>query len=531
MVKLGETLVQQSLITQDQLAKASEFQKKSGKSLDGSLVALGFVTDDDIAGVLSRAYGVASVNLRYFEFDPQVIKLIPQDTAVRHQLIPLARVGSLLTIAMADPSNVFAMDDVRFITGFNVEAVVASEGAIAEAIEKYYGLSYESSIAKASEQTWSLDSVSSSLEDIEAALKRTEETLEVLKEKRLEFIQTADRPSSGAVIQNYAVVKIFYATDRQRTGKNSPSRFYSGNRAENEELSFGVAEVSIPRDHRMGELESPSIWKLEFRAIPERHVVLLSISQEKSDTFFEHVSNRVNSSQRKEAFVFVHGYNVTFSQGVRRTAQLAYDLAFDGPAILYSWPSVGKFLGYTVDEANVEWTAAHLTHFLELLTARTGVTTLHLIGHSMGNRAITNALRIVSDHRQAGSGRRFRQIILTAPDIDSGVFRQLSEAVSLAGDRVTLYASSMDEALAASKVFHGYPRAGESGENIVVVNGIDTVDASAVNTSLLGHSYYSENRSVLSDIFRLVRDGAPPSDRFGLTLIKHGDMNYWAFRP
>ena len=88
---------------------------------------LGFISDDEITGVLSRQYGVPSINLKYYEVDPTVIKLIPQDTAVRYQIVPLSRVGSTLTIAMTDPTNVFAMDDIKFMTGFNVEPVVASE--------------------------------------------------------------------------------------------------------------------------------------------------------------------------------------------------------------------------------------------------------------------------------------------------------------------------------------------------------------------------------------------------------------------
>src|SRR2546430_6975289 len=98
-----------------------------------------FIPDDDITGVLPRQYGVPSINLKYYEIDPNVIKLIPQDTASRYQVIPLSRVGSVLTIAMTDPTNVFAMDDIKFMTGFNVEPVVASESAIGDAIVRFYG--------------------------------------------------------------------------------------------------------------------------------------------------------------------------------------------------------------------------------------------------------------------------------------------------------------------------------------------------------------------------------------------------------
>ena len=137
--RLGEILIKESLITSEQLRQALEHQKSSGGRLGTCLMKLGFISEDEITGVLSRQYGVPSINLKFYEVDASVIKLIPQDTAVRYQIVPLSRVGSTLTIAMTDPTNVFAMDDIKFMTGFNVEPVVASETAIAEAISKFYG--------------------------------------------------------------------------------------------------------------------------------------------------------------------------------------------------------------------------------------------------------------------------------------------------------------------------------------------------------------------------------------------------------
>jgi type IV pilus assembly protein PilB len=140
--KLGEILLKENLITPDQLKQALDHQKTNGGRLENSLVKLGFLNDDEVTAVLSRQYGVPSINLSYFEVDPNVTKLIPMDTATKYQVLPLSRVGSSLTLAMVDPTNVFAMDDIKFMTGFNIEPVVASESAIAEAIRKQYG-SYE----------------------------------------------------------------------------------------------------------------------------------------------------------------------------------------------------------------------------------------------------------------------------------------------------------------------------------------------------------------------------------------------------
>ena len=150
--RLGDLMVKENLINQVQLTQALEQQKKSGGRLGSCLVSLGFVSDEDVTTFLSRQYGVPSINLTYFEVDQEVIRLVPEDTARRYEVVPLSRVGSSLTIAMVDPTNVFAMDDIKFMTGFNVEPVVASEGAIREAIEKFYSQQQGDALAKVMEE-------------------------------------------------------------------------------------------------------------------------------------------------------------------------------------------------------------------------------------------------------------------------------------------------------------------------------------------------------------------------------------------
>jgi len=137
--KLGEILIKEKIVSADQLKQALEFQKSNGGRLGNALVKLNFMSDDEVTAVLSRQYGVPSINLAYFEVDSSVIKLIPMETATKYQILPLSRVGSSLTVAMVDPTNVFAMDDIKFMTGFNIEPVLASEGAILDAIKKHYG--------------------------------------------------------------------------------------------------------------------------------------------------------------------------------------------------------------------------------------------------------------------------------------------------------------------------------------------------------------------------------------------------------
>src|SRR3954452_13030112 len=138
-VRIGELLLKEKRITSAQLQDALSYQKTNGGKLGFNLVKLGFVKDEEITSLLSKQYGVPSINLTQFDIDAGIIKLIPAETAHKYQIVPLSRAGATLTIAMTDPTNVFAMDDIKFMTGYNVEPVVASETAVTDAILKYYG--------------------------------------------------------------------------------------------------------------------------------------------------------------------------------------------------------------------------------------------------------------------------------------------------------------------------------------------------------------------------------------------------------
>src|SRR6202158_3843327 len=136
--KLGEILVRENLISPQHLRQALDYQREHGGRLGFNLVKLGLVSDDTITAVLSRQYGIPSVNLELFDIDDSVLRLIPQDVAQKYSVLPLSRVGATLTLAMVDPTNVFAMDDIKFMTGLNVEPVVVAEASIQQAIAKYY---------------------------------------------------------------------------------------------------------------------------------------------------------------------------------------------------------------------------------------------------------------------------------------------------------------------------------------------------------------------------------------------------------
>ena len=163
-VRIGELLLKEKRITPEQLQEALNYQRQNGGKLGYNLIKLGYVKDEEITALLSKQYGVPSIALTQFEIDPAVIKLVPADTAQKYQIIPLSRAGATLTIAMTDPTNVFAMDDIKFFTGYNIEPVVASETAVIEAISKYYGKAVAAAAAAAGPSA--LEVASKALDDM-----------------------------------------------------------------------------------------------------------------------------------------------------------------------------------------------------------------------------------------------------------------------------------------------------------------------------------------------------------------------------
>jgi type IV pilus assembly protein PilB len=185
-VRIGELLLKEKRITPEQLQEALNYQKASGGKLGLNLVKLGFVKDEEITALLSRQYGVPSINLGDFEIDQSVIKLIPAETAQKYQILPLSRAGATLTIAMTDPTNVFAMDDIKFMTGYNVEPVVASESAVADAILRHYNLTAKD--APGNGRQSALDFANQALQDLPAVDASEVEVLEELEEISVEAL-------------------------------------------------------------------------------------------------------------------------------------------------------------------------------------------------------------------------------------------------------------------------------------------------------------------------------------------------------
>ena len=319
-------------------------------------------------------------------------------------------------------------------------------------------------------------------------------------------------------------------TALRRAGTAGPR--YTTKRAAGGHVDVGLCEVTVPRTHQTGEVESPSITRLEIHADAASHIILQKTERLLDAHFYEMLQSRVAASERKELFVFVHGFNVSFEDAARRTAPIHHDLHFDGAPIFFSWPAHDKFIfTYPADEANVAWSVPHLKKFLLQIVKESQASSVNLIAHSMGNRAVTAALREI-DLELRDQARLFNQVILAAPDIDADEFRtSIAPAMQRTAKQFTLYASSRDDALLASQLVHRGPRAGDAGEGLVVVSGIDTIDVTAIDSSPWGHSYYGSSDPVLNDLRTLFSSAVAPRERAWLSPAQRDGLTYWIFQP
>ncbi|MBI5865412.1 MAG: alpha/beta hydrolase [Planctomycetes bacterium] len=317
-------------------------------------------------------------------------------------------------------------------------------------------------------------------------------------------------PSLGELRERCAAVEFFYATDRRMTESQAPLLRFGIER--DKRVKLGRGEVTIPLDHGRGRLETPGALE---RAAPNRHVLLARLDGPSLSTrrFWADLRSTVALSKQREVFVFIHGYFTDFASAARRAAQIAHDVEFDGPCVVYSWPSQAFFWGYAADLQNVQWTEPYLLRFLERMVRDSGAERIHIMAHSMGGQALVRAVRELVRARGDRREPEFDQIILAASDMDVELFaRDYAATLTQASRRVTIYMSDNDWALLGSQRLHGYKRLGQywSTEDIedagqASLDRIDLVDVTAHDKGLFGHIYYGESPRVLDDIAGVLR--------------------------
>ncbi len=325
-------------------------------------------------------------------------------------------------------------------------------------------------------------------------------------------------------------LELFYGTTRKQTGSTEANDYYG---SELGALQLGSCTISIPSGHKQGEIERPRkilFWQLKENT--DNHIVLTSVKELDGAAFYNWLSGNVTGSN-KSALLFIHGFNTSFAEAAWRAGQIVYDIPFNnGIAGFFSWPSTGGSADYAKDIERADASVSDLVQFMEDLVGRTGIEQLNLIAHSMGNRVLTRALNIlVQKDSFKGKLKVINQIVLAAPDIDAEVFnREILPAFKQIGNRRTLYASDKDKALKLSKFLRrGLPRIGEAGTNIYVADGLDTVDASNVDSEGNHHSYMFETVELLTDLNMLMAQGLDPGNRRLRQVDKQG-LRYWLFR-
>lgn len=346
-------------------------------------------------------------------------------------------------------------------------------------------------------------------------------------------------------------VRIYFGTDRVQ--KQGGTRvIFTADRAGR--LQLGRAIVTVPKaaDRRRGEIPRPQWWERMFLNVPPegdpaKHFTILAdgfkLFADPDDFIAEVRAHMKDAGAYKDhAFVFVHGYNVSFDAALYRTAQIAYDLGQDvggrhvpfGSAFLYSWPSGGETSDYAYDFESARFTIEYLKKFIELVAARTGAKEIHLIAHSMGNVALMNALEQLSREPRR-TGARINQVVLAAPDMDVREFERLARAITPVAKSVTLYASSKDIAMMASrKVHRDQPRAGDvTDDGPVIVDHVYSIDISAISTEIFSirHSDYADKQELLRDMNRMFVKEVQPPDRRNLNFLRHfrDGSTYWRY--
>jgi esterase/lipase superfamily enzyme len=314
-------------------------------------------------------------------------------------------------------------------------------------------------------------------------------------------------------------VPVFYGTDRNRVKQEG--RFgYANDRAKR--LEMGRALVSVPLDHKVPNIERPRAWTIPYvgtfqleKEDPNRHFTVRELKSLSKTELLALVKQRLSDSRtfRNQSIVFIHGYNTSFDDSLFRTAQISYDLQFDGAAYTYSWPSGGGLASYIYDRDSAQGAERYLYEFLQMVQNETGSSSINIIAHSMGNQMLLQVLRTLK-LRAPAAVSRINQIILASPDVDRDAFEAIAAEITGVARGITLYAAANDRALEASRLVAGNkPRAGDVPDGgPVIVAGIDSIDITRLSTSYLAihHSGYAEHTDLLTDIGQIIRNGTRP---------------------
>lgn len=319
------------------------------------------------------------------------------------------------------------------------------------------------------------------------------------------------------------VYRVWYGTNRApRTAADSAGPTYSA--AFSETISTGACVVRIPRAHRVGSVGRGLIPAVLRSVGRDARLEVIQRTVVDRPSFLGTLRDSLSVDADRSMLVYIHGFNTEFDEAARRTAQIAFDLRFTGPAVFYSWPSKGRPTSYHADLRDADASVTLLADFLVELSTRTDVDKLHVVAHSMGNRIFGLALENIANR---AIDLRLGELVLAAPDLDSNLFGRLARVYPRLSTGTTLYVSRRDQALALSGKLWAGTRVGFAPP-VTVAPQIDTVDVRSLDLSLLGHGYVATHAAVLTDIEAVLRGRRPAGAR--MRISPSVDGRHWVLR-
>ena len=336
-------------------------------------------------------------------------------------------------------------------------------------------------------------------------------------------------PRSYAVLDSGATrITIFLATTRRAVQSERAGDRFGPDDADS--LQFAAVGVNVPpySARGTGELPRQGSFSSAFSSGPNpaKEFFVASVIPADSNRFVQRIAADLAITRSRNILVFVHGFNTSFEDAAVRAAQIAADLNFDGTVVLFSWPSAASVTSYVRDQQAARNAGFHLLRLLRGTLVAAQPDHIELLGHSMGSETIAKALSLAP---AIDSLPRFDQVVFAAPDLDRRVFgREILPRLETRATRVTLYASNDDDALRASRAVNGVWRLGLGGDSLVVLKGMDTIDATRVRADALGHTLFG-NQAFLADLSALLAEGKSPAER-RLLAVKRGDLVFYRFR-
>ena len=312
-----------------------------------------------------------------------------------------------------------------------------------------------------------------------------------------------------------------YITLRNKTGSEEATDFFGGER---DILRTGHCDVSRTQVQALKSIAD----NVPFY-IPEDILQLDAIQESSVDDFWKGLKKE---AEGRPPILYVHGFNVDFERGCRRASDFKQSLDLAGRFIFFSWPSDGVIVNYTQDEADLYWSVDPLQEMLSAMVKRFGKGKINIAAHSLGTRGVMLALVRMAKVEHGKKQKHeplINQIVLIAPDIDAGIFKQYLPHIKPLAKNITIYVSAHDSPLALSTQVHGYPRLGEPGSHLDELDGVEIIEVSDVPVQYpSGHLYHLYNDKVAADLYQLLNRNKVATERGNL---KQTGKNYWRLQP